>query len=61
MTFAMSKELQFLAGHRFHVKLTPMAFRPTSQEVVEYFYSGVPKRMFFWGIWQQFSEILGSV
>lgn len=29
MTFAMSKELQFLAGHRFYVKLTPMkALRP---------------------------------
>nr|MDZ8041620.1 hypothetical protein [Nostoc sp. CreGUA01] len=25
MTFAMSKELQFLAGHRFRVKLTPMS------------------------------------
>ncbi len=34
---------------------------PTPQEVVEYFYLGVPKRMFFWGIWRQFSEILGSV
>ncbi len=28
MTFAMSKELQFLAGHRFHVKLTPMSNVP---------------------------------
>jgi hypothetical protein len=25
MTFAISKELQFLAGHKFYVKLTPMA------------------------------------
>ncbi|MBW4615772.1 MAG: hypothetical protein KME21_21325 [Desmonostoc vinosum HA7617-LM4] len=24
MTFAISKELQFLAGHRFYVKLTPI-------------------------------------
>ncbi|MCC5621251.1 hypothetical protein [Nostoc sp. CHAB 5715] len=25
MTFAISKELQFLAGHGFYVKLTPMS------------------------------------
>ncbi|MFN6516018.1 MAG: hypothetical protein RMY29_016175 [Nostoc sp. CreGUA01] len=24
MTFAISKELQFLAGHQFYVRLTPM-------------------------------------
>jgi hypothetical protein len=24
MTFVISKELQFLAGHEFYVKLTPM-------------------------------------
>ncbi|MCC5619793.1 hypothetical protein [Nostoc sp. CHAB 5715] len=26
MTFAISKELQFLAGHSFRVKLTPMSW-----------------------------------
>jgi hypothetical protein len=28
MTFAISKELQFFAGHRFYVNLTPMAGKP---------------------------------
>jgi hypothetical protein len=38
MTFAMSKENYFLAGHNFHVKLTRMAFRPTPQELIGYFF-----------------------
>lgn len=36
MTFAISKELQFLAGHRFHVKLTTMGIAMPLREIYMY-------------------------
>ncbi len=33
MTFAKSIELQFLAGHRFHVKLTPMSIAKPLRQI----------------------------
>ncbi|WP_339382394.1 hypothetical protein [Nostoc flagelliforme] len=34
MTFAISKELQFVTGHDFYVKLTPMIHELPLQRVV---------------------------
>ncbi|MCC5626569.1 hypothetical protein LC574_37250 [Nostoc sp. CHAB 5715] len=33
MTFAISKELKFLAGHDFYVKLTPMSIAVPLQQM----------------------------
>ncbi|MBD2414410.1 hypothetical protein FACHB389_08060 [Nostoc calcicola FACHB-389] len=51
MTFAISQEIHFLAGHRFYVKLTPMNILSPYDylyltnfqfAVIEYFLSGTP-------------------